>query len=393
MKNLVREGYHFFTLKMLFPWQYRRYSRRPFEKKKLVFIEANLPELSNSLKRLYQELENRGGYELKVHCLQEISVSKLTYVKNAMDCLKDMATAKGIFYCEGSRLVSCIQPRKETVIIQTWHGCGAFKKFGMSTSELLFGGNLREHLKYPYYKNPDCVTVSSPEVIWAYEEAMGFEKGSSVVLPLGVSRTDCFFQQDYLEQAKRHVQELLPEIGNKKIILYAPTFRNSVGSASAPDALDIGMLAEALAGEYVLLIKQHPLVKHRPEIETKLRSFAIDVSDRMGIEELLCVSSICISDYSSLVFEYSLLERPMIFFAYDLEDYNDWRGFYYDYEELTPGPVVRTTEEILAYIQNLEERFDPKQVRDFREKFMSSCDGHSTQRIIEWMETNKKESM
>ena len=98
------------------------------------------------------------------------------------------------------------------------------------------------------------------------------------------------------------------------------------------------------------------------------------------------VSDVCISDYSSLVFEYSLFERPMIFLAPDLEEYYDWRGFYYFYQEMTPGPVVKSTEEVIRCLQELEKGFDRQRVRAFRERFMSSCDGHATERLIQLIE-------
>ena len=110
------------------------------------------------------------------------------------------------------------------------------------------------------------------------------------------------------------------------------------------------------------------------------------------IEELLCVSDICISDYSSIVFEYSLFGRPMLFYAYDLEDYFDWRGFYYPYYDLAPGPVVRTNEEIIHYIQNIEHNFDRECVRKFREKFMAACDGHATERILQLVFCNRSDN-
>ena len=103
----------------------------------------------------------------------------------------------------------------------------------------------------------------------------------------------------------------------------------------------------------------------------------------MQIDDLLCVSDICISDYSSLVFEYSLFERPMIFFAYDKAEYDDWRGFYYDYDEMTPGPICTENEEMIDYIQNLDTRFNKQEIADFHYKFMRSCDGHATERILE----------
>lgn len=115
--------------------------------------------------------------------------------------------------------------------------------------------------------------------------------------------------------------------------------------------------------------------------------YVTDVTEQMDIASLLMVSDICISDYSSLIFEYSLMERPMIFLAYDLEEYYDDRGFYYPYEEMTPGPIVKTTEEVIQRLQHLEEWFDADQVCRFRDKFMSACDGHATERLLEALKT------
>lgn len=369
------------TLDVLFPLQYARYRKKPLREDKAVFIEANLPELSNSLQYLYDRIGQETKMERKVHCLREAFSGKGSYIRRAMACLKDMATARYIFLCEGSRLVSCIAPRKDTCIVQVWHGCGAFKKFGFSTSELLFGGSRKENERYSYYKNYDLVTVSSPEVVWAYREAMNLSETDETVKPIGISRTDVFFRQDFVRRARERVRREVPCIGERKVILYAPTFRGSVGGAKAPDRLDILIMKEALEEKYVLLIKQHPIVKERPEIPKGAENFAFDVSERCTIEDLICASDLCISDYSSLVYEYSLMDRPMIFFAYDLEEYGDWRGFYYDYEELTPGPVVRTTEEIVGWIQ--KGKFDMEPLRVFRERFMSACDGHATERLME----------
>ena len=166
------------------------------------------------------------------------------------------------------------------------------------------------------------------------------------------------------------------------MILYAPTFRGRVRNAVAPDQLNIKDMCDALGDEYFLLIKHHPHCKTLPPIPKACKHFAKDVTREMEINDLLCCADICISDYSSLIFEYSLFEKPMIFFAYDLDDYNDWRGFYYDYDELTPGPVVSTSNEIIDYVLNIDTRFDVEKVKAFRERFMSACDGHATERIL-----------
>jgi len=388
MNKLLKRLYYFLTLRILFPWQYRRYSKRPLAKKKVIFIEANFPKLPNSLRYLYQELERIGTYELHGYCFREATVGKVKYIRSVMDCLRDAGDAEFIVLCDASRPISCISPRAEVKIIQLWHGCGAFKKFGFSTTDLLFGGDRKEYLKYSFYKNFDCVTISSPQVAWAYEEAMNLEKGSPVIQPLGISRTDVFFQKDFAPRAYSRLYQQMPMCQGKKIILYAPTFRGSVGKATSPNRLDVAAMAKALSGEYVLLIKHHSFVKQTPEIlEEYQGKFAEDVTGLFEIEELLCVSDLCITDYSSLIFEYSLFERPMLFFAYDLEDYGDWRGFYYDYGEMTPGPVVRTTEEVIDTILNLEETFELEKVQAFKQEFMSACDGKATRRIIDrWFE-------
>lgn len=382
MSKWIKRVYLFLTLKILFPLQYRRFCRCSLEKGKAVLIEANLTHLSGSLKYLYDTLCADEKLQVKVHFLQE-SGSKLRFVKLAMACLKDIANAEYIFLCEGSRVISCIKPRRETTITQLWHGCGAFKKFGFSTCEDRFGGSREEYLKYNYYGNYDYVTVSSEEVIWAYKEAMNLPAEDKSVVPVGISCTDVLFSEDYRKEAREKLISLCPQAKGKKIALYAPTFRGSVGDAKAPDALDIGLLKEKIGEDWILLMKQHPMVKVRPEIPKGAEEFAFDISDSFVIEELLCISDLCISDYSSLVFEYSLFEKPMIFFAYDIDEYFDWRGFYYDYYELTPGPVCKTNEEMIDYICNLEERFDKKKVQDFRQKFMSACDGHATERLLQ----------
>ena len=110
------------------------------------------------------------------------------------------------------------------------------------------------------------------------------------------------------------------------------------------------------------------------------------MTDTLPIEELLMVSHVCISDYSSLVFEYSLLERPVLFYAPDLEQYQDWRGFYYPYEEMTPGPVITGQEELGRCLGRVDAWSGRERIRDFRRKFMEACDGKAARRIADCLD-------
>lgn len=365
------------------PAAYNSQVGNPVQEDKIIFVETRYETMSNNFRTLYDTLKEGYAFNIHVHYLKDTLVPKKEFEANCARMLEDAATAKYVFLNEASRPISCVNLRPETIVTQLWHGCGAFKKFGMSTAELIFGTSKEQMIRHPYNKNYTYVTVSSPEVVWAYAEAMDMKDRQEAILPIGTSRTDVFFREENMEAARRKLESLMPAAKGKKVILYAPTFRGRVAKATTPDHLSVEKFAEAFSDEYVLLFKHHPIVKSRPEIPEEYQgTFAMDVSDEMIIDDLLFVSDICISDYSSLIFEYSLFERPMIFFAYDLDEYFEWRGFYYNYDELTPGPVFKENEEMIDYIRNIEERFDKQKVADFREKFMSACDGHATERIM-----------
>ncbi len=368
--------------RIVFPLGYKHYIKgKKIKRKKAVFVEVRFDEITDSFRLVYDRMK-ADGFDVHEQFIENIKPGKWGYIKRCLRMLEDISDAHYVFLNDACNVTSCIPLRKGTKIYQLWHACGAFKKFGMSTAELIFGDNRKSLEKYPNYGNLSYVTVSSPEVIWAYEEAMNLKDTKTQVVATGVSRTDVFYDQHFIEQSKAAVYSVCPAAENKKIILYAPTFRGRVAKAESPDCLDIPAMKRALGDEYVLLIKHHPFVKQPPVVPEDCADFAMDVTKSLEIDQLLCASDVCVSDYSSLIFEYSLFERPMIFFAYDLDDYFDWRGFYYNYDELTPGPVVQETEEIIDYIRHLDARFDQAQVHAFKEKFMSSCDGHATDRIM-----------
>ena len=376
----IRKHYRY---KVYFPKVYSSYCTEPVQENKVLFLEMRFTKLSNSFELIYKALEESGEYDLKCSYVQFNFIRGREFTQRVNEMLKELATAKYVFVDDASLILSSIPLRKETVAINLWHACGAFKKFGRSTAELKFGSSAATLDKYPNYGNLTHVTVSSPEVIWAYEEAMHLPKG--IVKATGVSRTDQFYDKEFVESRKQKLYEIMPEAKGKKVILYAPTFRGHVATASSPDRIDFERFCRELGNEYIIVCKHHPFVKNPPIIPEELQHFARDLTKYLSIEDLLCCADICISDYSSLVFEYSLFEKPMIFYAYDYDNYCDWRGFYYDYSEFTPGPVVQTEDELLNSIKNIDTQFDKQKVIDFKEKFMGSCDGHATERIIALM--------
>ncbi|MDD7178913.1 MAG: CDP-glycerol glycerophosphotransferase family protein [Lachnospiraceae bacterium] len=378
-KKMLKKLARFASLKVILPAVYAIAARKPVEPERVVFLEISADRLTDSFALLYEAVRERGR-QSELICIHDGSVGGVQYLKNCANMLRSIATAPVVFINEASNVTSCVHLRPQTKLIQTWHGCGAFKKFGFSTASLEWGISGKEMERYPYYKNQWLVSVSAPEAVWAYQDAMHQPQG--VIRPLGVSRTDVFFDPDYICKAREALYQYFPQARGKKVILYAPTFRGTQTHAGTLQ-LDHEAFRLALSDRYVLVEKHHPFVKHLPQIPENCRDFAVDLTGAMSISQLLCVSDICISDYSSLVFEYSLFERPMIFYAPDLEEYFDARGFYYDYDALTPGPVYKEQSGMITYIQEIGTRFDRQQVAAFREKFMSACDGHATERILD----------
>ena len=118
------------------------------------------------------------------------------------------------------------------------------------------------------------------------------------------------------------------------------------------------------------------------EQKEKFGDFVYLCPENISIDTALCGADMVISDYSSLVFEYSLFRRPMIFYAYDLEEYDNARSYYYKYEDFVPGPIAKTDDELIDIILN---GVNMRKISQFREDFMTSCDGHSTERIAKFI--------
>lgn len=387
IKRVVKRPVRFlakdWALGVAFPHEYRKATgQAEVDPQKVLFVDVKSSIMPDSFGYIFPYLQDNHDLDVRfVGLAQNERIGWAEYYKRCLALCRELATSGTVFLADACDVTSCLPLRPETKVIQLWHACGAFKKWGMSTTNLLFGNTRQQIERHPFYKNLSLVTVSSPEVAWAYREAMDLESQPEIVKATGVSHTDRFFDDAFLEEARAEVMSAVPEIAGRKVLLYAPTFRGHVGGAEGPDFIDFDMMREMLADEWVLLVKHHPFVKHPPAIPESCDGFAFMVPD-VPTDCLMMVADALVTDYSSVVFEFSLLERPIAFLAPDVDDYCDWRGFYYPYHEMTPGPILETTQELARWAESLSGGFDPTTVRAFRDKFMSACDGHATERIV-----------
>jgi CDP-ribitol ribitolphosphotransferase len=202
------------------------------------------------------------------------------------------------------------------------------------------------------------------------------------VTDLGIPRTDVLVRREGREELEAGIRKLYAIPAGKRVILYAPTFRgDSMILARHPEDLDLPLLARALRDDHVLLMRLHPAVRSALGVDAELAGFVFDVTDYPEVNELLLVTDVLVTDYSSLIFEFALLGRQMAFFAPDTDAYERERGFYFDYRAGVPGPVFETTDRLAAHLRS--GPWDPEQVKAFAATWFDVADGHATERFVD----------
>lgn len=286
-----------------------------------------------------------------------------------LKCIYYMLTSRVIITDDYVRYARWIRLRKGQRMIQLWHACGAFKMFGQRGTNMSVRADRATHAQY------SLVSVSGPSIRSIYADA--FDIPLSLVSSLGTPRTDVFFDEKYKSEIKEKVYEKLPQLRGKQVILYAPTFRDMGGNREIfQPELDFDKLSADLGPDQIFVICPHPIMKN------DIIPHAYDnimVCRNVSTNDMMFVSDMMITDYSSVVFEYALLRKPIAFFCYDLRLYD--RGFFLKYPSDLPGEVYQTQHHLMKFISNPTQERNDKKYKEFIERYMAACDGHSCERI------------
>ena len=270
--------------------------------------------------------------------------------------------------------------KPEQNLVQLWHGAGAFKKFGYS--RVGKGDNVKIHKGYKKYTN---VITSSEKINWCYSEAFGVPFKN--IKATGVPRTDILFNSDRNKALKAEFRRTFSIPEDKKIVLFAPTYRsaNQRDAFYDMDRINIPKLFEEMGDEYVLTTKFHPAVyeNNGSFVCEGYENFVIDVSHMRNINDVLPVADILVTDFSSIIFDYWLLNKPIVFYTEDMREYDDARGLYFDFEKYAYGPVVTSPEDLVAAIKKEDMGMDIRE--EFGNTFMASCDGRATEKTCRWI--------
>lgn len=293
--------------------------------------------------------------------------------------LKKLSKSKYVFLNDNFLAMANMKFNPDTIITQLWHAPGAFKKFGASSSN---DKNEIDLIKRSNEKVTYLITTSG-NIADFYGEAFQIDK--SKIRPLGIPRMDYYFKDH--GRLRKSFERRYPEVKGKKIVLYAPTFRDNEYDNDVFNYLDLDEFNNQLGDDYILALRLHPRISKFYEGSIGDGKGFIDVSDVENEQELLFISDLLISDYSSIAIEFAALNKPVILFTYDFDNYvSADRGFYFDLRETSPGVLVYSSDELISCIKHESYKMDNS---EFLKSQFDKIDGESSKRIVDLVLNNE----
>lgn len=378
-----RNRYYLPVMKKL----YKLMRLAPLDEQTIVFETGQGKQYSDSPRAIYEELIRQGDARRKVwiyHKRLPVTDQHTTVVKRHSPAFFwHLATAK--YWINNHNFPNYIHRRDQGVYIQTWHGTPLKRMF---LDQDNFYGRDPGYIDRVKEASAqwNALVSPSPYATKAMQSAYGY---TGKVYELGYPRNDVLRGLNASE-IRAGVRRRLSIPHERTVVLYAPTFRDDQPTTRGRFAFQWPFapkdFVERFGNDVTLLVRTHFLINTKLEIPEELKSNIIDVSGFPDINELFLASDMLVTDYSSSFFDYSVLERPIIFFAYDLENYRDnLRGFYLDYETELPGPVATTAAGLFDEIDRAASVTDEdrERLRSFAKQYAPNDDGHAAARVID----------
>lgn len=352
----------------IFGFIFNIFSKFPVKNNQISFICDSNESFKGNLDYIRKEFEKRGNFKFNFYFKDQLSLNKFY----------NLATSKYVFLDDNFFPMAFMNFNSKSTVVQLWHAPGAFKKFGASSGD----ENEVKMLKKISNKT-DYLIVSSDCIIDSYSEAFQINKDKTK--PLGLPRSDYFFENNNVDNLRQDFDNKYPQAKGKKLVLYAPTFRDNDKYNNVLDFLNLDDFNSELGEDYILLLRLHPK-KFLPITDSNLNY--IDCTGFKNSEELLLISDILITDYSSIMIEFAILNKPIIFFTFDYDDYmSKDRGFYFDFKNTVPGVIVDNSKDLINSIKN--EDFNKDKIQPFLETQFNELNGQASKRVVDFLLNNE----
>ena len=366
----------------------------PANEKIILFESGNGRNYSGNQRYIYEEILNQGLND-EFKCVWSLIDTDIKIPGNPVKVRRSYFkflyyTLRSGAWIFDARHLYYLRKNKKAKYVQTWHGT-PLKKLALDMEYMDMNGSQDIERYHQEFRDNSLLwqylISQNPFSSEIFRSAFDF-KGE--MLEIGYPRNDILINRNNAED----IDEIKGRFNipkDKKIILYAPTWRDNQyhdnNEYKFATEMDFDKMHKELGDEYTLIVKFHYLVKENIDW-SRYDNFVIECDAEWDIQELYLISDMMITDYSSVMFDYSILKRPMIFFAYDLDNYkNNLRGFYFDMFEEVPGPICQTNEEMIEFIKNYTEedyqtQFGEK-YKKWSEKFNPFDDGNASKKVIE----------
>ncbi len=330
------------------------------QKNKILFISRQGDKPSLDFTMLADELRRSSDIEVVMLCKKIPSgiVGKVSYCFHMLVQMKELATSKVVILDSYCILVSLLKHRESLTVIQIWHALGSMKKFGKSIIGMDEGSSPKIAEAMHMHENYDIILASCEESSKCFAEAFGY--GQDTMKVMSLPRVDAILSESRKEEKQKLIYDKYPELVGKKVVLYAPTLRKNLDISEY-----VNKLVNAFENtEYQLVVKLHPLTKGNIDYASAINDSSFSTLD------MIYVADYVITDYSAIMYEVALANKPMYFYAFDYNKYVGERSFYTDYEKLVPGPILRDAGEIVEKISN--DNYDLSKVKAFADKYIEN---------------------
>ncbi|MDO4976284.1 MAG: CDP-glycerol glycerophosphotransferase family protein [Eubacteriales bacterium] len=362
----------------------RRMYRKKYKKYKdkrentIVFLTTQSNQLVNNLSAVHKKmLERKLDSKFNILVYAHNTAGKPMVEIDWEPFIDTVAQARIIFIDDHVPAFDWLRLGGQTKLIQLWHAGAGFKSSGYNR-----WGNVGAPGPHSCHRQYAYGIAGSKKIASFFSDAWGINVEK--VVSTGMPRMDSYLDKEYQKKTVEKLYEKYPICNGKKVILFAPTFRGvDRSTAYYPyELLDFEKLYQVCGSEYVVLFKAHPWVNNKLEIEEKYQDKFLDVSSYKNINDLFYITDLMITDYSSGIYEYSLMRKPMLFFGFDVESYSFSRGFHRSFEESAPGKVCYTFEEVIKAIEDKD--FEYEKVEKYIEEHFDYFDTNACNRVIDW---------
>ena len=353
---------------------------RKGKKKHLLFLSEKSEQLALNMEAIYNRMRERGldkdfVIEFSLRNTEDLDYSK----RSSAGMIAKIGRADVIIVDDHIPFFNNFLLSDDTVLIQVWHAGAGFKGVGYSRwGHYGCPGIFSCHRQYTY-----CIS-GSKEINHFFSEQFGIL--DEQIIPTGMPRMDQYLDKSVREETTKRIYEQYPSLKGRKVILFAPTYRgqNRQNAYYPYELIDFdGLYRYAEKNNAAVLFKMHPWVPGDVPIEERYADRFISMNSYPNINELFYITDLLITDYSSSMYEFLLMEKPMLFFPFDKNRYSVSRGFHRDYDSNVPGKICYTFAEILDAMEN--EDFEFEKVGSMLNKYFDKVDTHNCDRVIDWL--------